>query len=260
MKKIDYLLFFAPIGTVVFAWVASWWLITENSQLATWAERGAFGDMFGAVNSLFSGLAFSGLLLALYLQTQQLSLQRQELMRTQAELQRQNETRIIENFENTFFQLLGFHHTVVDSLDLEVDGQSITERDYFTHIYSSFANDIDRTWTPKTPHEYIEQINNVFNRTFVKHQTDLGHYFRTLQTLFKYIDLSRVENKKFYVELLQSQLSDFELLVIFYYALSDLGDSSFKLLIEKYGLFRTLPVEHVVMPEHMMLYEKIAFE
>ena len=31
-------------------------------------ERGQFGDMFGAVNALFSGLAFAGLILTLILQ------------------------------------------------------------------------------------------------------------------------------------------------------------------------------------------------
>ena len=42
-------------------------------------ERGQFGDMFGAVNALFSGLAFAGLILTLILQRKELTLQRDEL-------------------------------------------------------------------------------------------------------------------------------------------------------------------------------------
>ena len=45
----------------------------------SWVERGQFGDLFGSVNALFSGLAFAGLIYAIFLQGQQLSLQREEL-------------------------------------------------------------------------------------------------------------------------------------------------------------------------------------
>lgn len=50
------------------------WLI-----LPSWEVRGQFGDLFGAVNALFSGLAFAGLYSALKIQQTQLELQRNEL-------------------------------------------------------------------------------------------------------------------------------------------------------------------------------------
>jgi hypothetical protein len=42
-------------------------------------DAGAIGDAFGGVNALFSGLAFSGLVVTLYMQRQELELQRNEL-------------------------------------------------------------------------------------------------------------------------------------------------------------------------------------
>lgn len=42
-------------------------------------DAGAIGDAFGGVNALFSGLAFAGLVVTLYLQRQELELQRNEL-------------------------------------------------------------------------------------------------------------------------------------------------------------------------------------
>lgn len=42
-------------------------------------KAGEFGDMFGAVNALFSGLAFAGVVYAIFLQRIDLALQRQEL-------------------------------------------------------------------------------------------------------------------------------------------------------------------------------------
>lgn len=50
------------------------------------AERASFGDMFGAVNALFSGFAFAGLIFAILLQREELSLQRGELELTRREL------------------------------------------------------------------------------------------------------------------------------------------------------------------------------
>lgn len=42
-------------------------------------SRGTFGDMFGAVNSLFSGLALATLIFAAKLQSDLLAIQRQEI-------------------------------------------------------------------------------------------------------------------------------------------------------------------------------------
>lgn len=41
--------------------------------------RGTFGDQFGAVNALFSGLAFTGLIYTIILQRRDLKLQRDDL-------------------------------------------------------------------------------------------------------------------------------------------------------------------------------------
>ena len=40
---------------------------------------GLWGDQFGGFNALFSGLAFAGLILTLYFQSNELALQREEL-------------------------------------------------------------------------------------------------------------------------------------------------------------------------------------
>jgi hypothetical protein len=51
-------------------------------------ERGQFGDLFGTINALFSGLAFVGIIAAILLQRQELQLQREELTATRVELRR----------------------------------------------------------------------------------------------------------------------------------------------------------------------------
>ncbi len=55
-------------------------------------DRGTFGDMFGAVNSLFSGLAFVGVVFAILLQREELQLQREELLDTKKTLKETSES------------------------------------------------------------------------------------------------------------------------------------------------------------------------
>ena len=47
-----------------------------------WESGGTFGDSFGAVNALFSGLALTGVLVALFLQRTELRYHREELVLT----------------------------------------------------------------------------------------------------------------------------------------------------------------------------------
>lgn len=50
-------------------------------------QRGAFGDMFGGLNTLFSGLAFAFLIYTVFLQGKQLEMQREELRLQRKELE-----------------------------------------------------------------------------------------------------------------------------------------------------------------------------
>ena len=47
---------------VVAIWGIFWYFLSNNP------DRGTFGDMFGSVNALFSGLAFAGVICAILLQ------------------------------------------------------------------------------------------------------------------------------------------------------------------------------------------------
>jgi len=54
-----------------------------------WPTRGQFGDVFGVLNCLFSGLAFAGVIISILMQKEELNLQRQELKETREELKKQ---------------------------------------------------------------------------------------------------------------------------------------------------------------------------
>ena len=67
------------------------WVVTPiilSIVFDTAEAKGLFGDSFGALNSLFSGLAFAGVIIAILLQRNELKLQREELELTRTELSR----------------------------------------------------------------------------------------------------------------------------------------------------------------------------
>jgi hypothetical protein len=77
------------IGLCIFAgllWSANWYFVVQHFHDD--AKEGHFGEMFGAVNSLFTALAFAGLIYTVMLQRQQLALQQQEIFES-GETQRQ---------------------------------------------------------------------------------------------------------------------------------------------------------------------------
>ena len=55
------------------------------------SERGQFGDAFGGLNALFSSFAFAGIVYAILIQREELSLQREELRMSREELAAQNQ-------------------------------------------------------------------------------------------------------------------------------------------------------------------------
>lgn len=57
-------------------------------------DRASFGDMFGAINTLFSGIAMAGVIVAIIMQKQELEMQRKELELTRKELAKTSEANV----------------------------------------------------------------------------------------------------------------------------------------------------------------------
>jgi len=64
---------------------------TVSSAIEEGAKRGQFGDMFGALNSFFSGAAFAGVVYAIFLQRRDLQMQFEEMQLSRQGLSAQNE-------------------------------------------------------------------------------------------------------------------------------------------------------------------------
>ena len=268
-KKVSWWPLWLTFAVIIFLWGVSiivlCWLFPDIGI------RGQFGDTFGAVNALFAGLAFAGIIFAIILQKKELELQRQELKETRNEIRGQKEqlqaqdlTLQKQNFENSFFQLLSFHNEIVNSLEIP-SGRGRTEngrmcfRLLFQYLKGFYNNSKYRT--SKQMKDNIK-INALYEEFLSHYQWSIGHYFRHLYNTVKFVDQHRFikefEDKKTYTDLIRAQLSSNELGLLFYNCLSDRG-AKFKCLVEKYALLKDIDFEGLLEPEHRSLYSEKAY-
>ena len=234
------------------------------SSFHKWEHRGLFGDMFGVGNAIFSALAFAGLIVAIFLQREELKLQRQELKLTREEvarqreqLQSQAETLKKQTLENTFFELLRFHQEILQAVR-HYHGRERQGREAITGLVGEFRNEYN-----KSAHTELEgdRIRDAYNKFHHKFQSYIGHYFRNLYQILKFINDGQAEekDKKLYGRLVRAQLSSDELFLLFYNCLSEVGVRKFKPLVEEFAMLQHVPKESLILPEHTDLYDPLAF-
>jgi Putative phage abortive infection protein len=239
-----------PFALIVFGvsalWLGSPFLIERIVVNWEFQKLGVFGDSFGAVNALFSGLAFTGLFYAILLQRKELELQRRELRSTRKVLQsqkheaeKQNATLAQQTFENTFFQLLRHHVEITNDMKTSTPGLSHTGRAcfeiYFERMVSSYSNissnpSVERSDVLKT---VVENLTPSMDQS-------VGHYLRSLHNILDFIDTSQVEQKRRYARFVTDQLSSSELSVILYCCMFADKYRTLKALLERYSVLRNI--------------------
>ena len=228
---------------------------------------------FDRLNTLFSGLAFWGVIYAILLQKSELILQRRELELTRNEvrgqkeqLEAQNRTLKHQRFENTFFSLLNLFNSIVNSIEIkrsrmigETPNTLASGRECFATFSLEFGHNYSlqrkehSDWGDRglcvTAYEEFARLR----------QTLVGHYFRTLYNIVKFIATSEVENKQTYINILRAQLSSSELTLLFYNCISKYGSEKFKIFVEKFGLLENMDFSRLLDPKHRELFNESAF-
>lgn len=287
---------------VILLWVANGLMkFVVNKPIA---DCGTFGDQFGAVNALFSGLAFVGLIYTIIQQNRSIELQRKDLKNQLRELQqngkemiaqtkqfeKQNESMNLERFENRFFQMLQTHHDNVMSMKTEkhqghdcfevfvqqleknysVFNDMLTKIAYGEIIYQGhqqrlteiikhmdagsrrdfvfamaygrlfYGSSYKTSYKPDSDLGYLSRIINgeqkastggltyTPNICNIPRSSQLGHYYRHLMMMVKYVDgnYRMSEDRRYeYVKMIRAQMSDYEQVLLYYNAISPLGKS-----------------------------------
>ena len=262
---------FVLIIVIIVLWYFSWkWIdnniIADVKDQSNISAAGAFGDKFGAINSLFSGLAFGGIIFTILLQRKELRLQREELEETRDVFKSQNSTLENQKFENTFFQMLNLFHSIVNSIDLKVASNVEKKgRDCFLYyvqeIQKQKAQLIRQNQIKSKPLQTlnINDYIDFYDKAYQKYKSDLSHYFRTLYHIVKFIDSSTIEDKRQYISIVRAQLSSYEQILLFYNCLHKNGIEKFKPLIEKYNLLKNIDLNLLFDLDHKNHYNSTAF-
>lgn len=207
--------------------------------LPTISISGQFGDSFGVLTSLFSTLGFGVVVVTLYEQRKQFYKQQ---------------------FETSFFELLSLHNEIVNSMVINVNvGHPVTGRSCFANYYDVFNDKYQKTKDKLIKHDAIIYINAAYRVFFSDAQPEIGPYFRNLFNILKFVHNSQVDEKKMYVNFIRSQMSTYQLAVLFYNCLSINGVEKFKPLIEHYEFFEDMDFDLLLDFEHVDLYAPKAF-
>ncbi|MEK3776638.1 hypothetical protein MHB85_19250 [Paenibacillus sp. FSL K6-4396] len=164
MKR--HIIFGLVVATIILLWGASWYFVPKLYDAQS-LEAGTFGDMFGAVNALFSGLAFAGLIYTITVQRQELTLQREAIkMQTEElKLQREETARSADQLEGQKY-LLNFETAmrIVDDLlkkRIERLGAIIAQTDTGRVIGLSALKSMVRNKNIPESNRYIQDYLNI---------------------------------------------------------------------------------------------------
>lgn len=241
-------------GVVIVAGI----FITGYAKFDKIKDLAGFGDFVGGViNPILTFFTFVGLLVTIILQQNANREARAEAAKAEQAFEKQLSSQKRESFESTFFQMLTLHNTIVNSIDIrrsDIKLGDIKGRDcfkFFTQILrSKFEQNKELLLSDG------DAIELAYSAFWIEWQQDLGHYFRYLYNVVRFVD--RAQDDIRYMKLLRAQLSDYELLMLFYNAQAEMGEN-FRQYIEKYALFDNLPRKLLFHDEHFCFYTRAAW-
>lgn len=203
--------------TVLLIWALSAILIS----IFFWEKfenRGIFGDMFGAVNALFSGLAFAGIIYTILLQSDELKAQREELQLNREEMKLTRKEFEAQNLqlERTRFESTLFHVTnsvrlaakhVFYILQANPDypgGSAVDGAEAFAHLH--------RTIEILTSQSHLNfgEKQKKYEEKIEEQSREVNNYLSAISVVLNYVDRftkNDQEEKAFYYTLVRSSFS-----------------------------------------------------
>jgi len=230
---------------------------------------------------------------ALEQQIKEFELQRIELGLTRGVFIEQSNTLKLQQFESTFFNTLNMFHNLIESItyikpipqpkslaDKPVypqQSQVYKGRDCFEFFYKEYIEEFQTLYgeyvTANLKQTFVLGVNfnipvdihlkiskEAYERFFKNQQSDLGHYFRTMYNLIRFVNDKKIGNPKYYTNLVRAGLSTYEHLMLFYNAISKYGEERFKPLIIDYSMLDNMAKELLLDQKHLEFYPEKAYK
>ncbi|TCF54964.1 hypothetical protein MCC10113_2098 [Bifidobacterium longum subsp. longum] len=245
LKRAAALVMVGVVLTVISYGALVVWLTWPISEFSV-AKSGTFGDSFGVITALFSGLAFAGIILTIMLQRQELTESR-EIFR-------------IQRFEGSFYRLLELYRKNLSEIRINgEDGVSYTGIDALNSVCRRLNTAMQR-------HLHLLQggqgLMEYEVQLFVEVQKLLlrqARYLGTLQSLLDLVerDLPTDEDRAPYWDIISSQVTSNEARYLFYCCLVSDQNDRLRELMHRSGLIghRLRPTS--ISNTHRATYERI---
>lgn len=126
---------------------------------------------------------------------------------------------------------------------------------------------IFQEWRRKDIRNEQEYIGELYLQLFYLNNSELSHFFRYIHGTVIYIIEEReiYGDESKYINMIQSQLTNHQLLVMFYNCLSTVSltrkrEPRIKNLFDKYEMFHNLPIQLLIRPNHQDFYPNTNFK
>jgi hypothetical protein len=234
--------------TVFVVWLT--YGIAAYTMPETLEKSGQTGDMFGGITALFSGLAFAGLVFTLFVQKKELQYQREELghlveeqRQTKGHLKDQathlkSQSNFIERqiFETNFFQLLRSFNEYVANTRVTENKTVHEGHDSYEVISERLKRGVIGYW--ERPSVGSVNFIDVYETFYQDNKNDLGPYYRPLYNILKFIKNSKLEDQKFYSNVVRAQISSSELSLLACNIASHYGTTKMAPLVREFDLLK----------------------
>ncbi len=212
-------------------------------------NRGLFGDSFGVLNSLFSGLGFAGLVVTLIVQQRQIKQQA-------FEFKEQINDAAARSYEAKVFRVFSLYQDSLSSVMITSEGRMAKGRDALQLTCENFLKRVRMEGSNSVPHDTqvryrngsctagdLDLLDYLYYRNFWHLNYSLsrqGRLIETFKTLLRqlecnapaHVDVSQVR------DIVMSQLTHVEISYFFFVSLGAKDESELRSLMLKSGVLR----------------------
>lgn len=198
-------------------------------------DWGSFGSYIGGITGpVLSSISLVIIYLTLFSQLDQ-----------QNYIQKQTN---ISSFETSFFNLVNIFHTNELSVTLEVRNainndlkNKLKGKFVFQRLYKDFEKRFMSHFELRnSSEECLLKSKEAYEKFYEKYEYILGHYFRALYNIVVFVDSHEGINKVKYLNILMSNMSNSQLVLLMFNVLSSYGSNKFLPLVIKYDLLDNL--------------------
>lgn len=195
-----------------------------------------FAGAFNILTSIFTALAFAGVIISIHLQSAELKTAISAFEGQESSLKNQE-------IDNKFFKMLNFFSEVRRNFKVNINGNEYLGGNAFNKLTEELLNAVSESYAEDRDQDVSKLFKEEFLQFNNKHDP-VKYYFLNLYQILNYIKNQsvNVDSLKMYTNMLRAQLSKGELVLLAYNAIGvqAFTNNNYQNLVEEYAFFEHL--------------------